>query len=116
MSLRACGRPRTVNRTWTRRRSGVVPQARDVTFALETIQRERHRGRRDPHVPREVVHGRRIDFVEVIEDAGLMAAEQPAGRRIAHVSRVAGEVDARIERQHLLALPPGRQSPASICR
>lgn len=79
----------------------VVPQTRDVTFALETIERQRHRCRHHPHVPREVVHSRRIEFVQVIEDARLVAAEQATGDRIANVSGVAGEVDAGVERQDL---------------
>ena len=57
--------------------------------------------RRHSHVARKIVDRRRIDLVEVVEDAGLMAAEQPVRARIANMPRVTGEIDARIERHHL---------------
>ena len=55
------------------------------------------------------IDGRRLDLVEMVEDAGLMPAEQALALRIADVAGVAGEVDARIERhdRRVMASPTG---------
>ena len=52
------------------------------------------------HVAGEVHHRGRLDLVQMVEDARLMPAEQPAGLRIADVAGVAGEVDAGIQGHH----------------
>ena len=71
-----------------------------VALALEPIERQRHRSWGHPHVAREGHHCRRFDFIEMVEDACLVAAEETARGRVSHVPRVAGEVDARIQRHH----------------
>ncbi len=50
---------------------------------------------------REVVHRRRIDLVEVIQNAGLVAAEEAVRFRVANVPRVTREIDARVERHEV---------------
>ena len=42
-----------------------------------------------------------IDLVEMVEDARLVRADVLAGLRVAHVPRVAGEVDPRVGVEHL---------------
>jgi len=74
-----------------------VAEPHDVSFALQPIDRERHRRRGDPHVPREIHDRRRVELVEMIKDARLVAAQQALGLRVADVARVAGEIDARIQ-------------------
>ena len=73
-----------------------IALAADVSLPLQPIDRERHRRQRDAHVLGEGRGGDRIDLVEVIENAGLVRAEEGAARGIAHVARVAGEEDARV--------------------
>ena len=77
-----------------------ILQADDVALALETIDRNRHRRGGHAHVRGEVHHRRRLDFIEMVEDAGLVAAEQALRVRIADVPRVTRKVDAWIERHH----------------
>ena len=60
---------------------GSVAHAHDVALALESIDRQRHRPGRDAHMAREAVQRDRVDLVEVIEDARLVAAEQMAALR-----------------------------------
>jgi hypothetical protein len=52
-------------------------------------------------VAREIVDGRRIDFIEVIEDARLVSAQKPSCLGIADVPGVTGEIDLRVERENL---------------
>lgn len=78
-----------------------VAGADDVALAFQSIDRQRHRCRRHSHVPRKIVHGRGIEFIEMVEDARLVTAEKPLRLGIADVPRVTGEIDLRIEREHL---------------
>src|SRR5204863_4953323 len=78
-----------------------ISSAGDVTLPFESIDPERHRCGRDTHMAGEVVDGGRIDLVEMVEDARLMAAYQPLRIGITDVPRMAGEVDLRIQRQDL---------------
>jgi hypothetical protein len=77
-----------------------VAQPDDVALALEAIDGQRHRRGRDAEMRGEICDGGRLELVEMIEDAGLVAAEQALRLRIAYVACVTGEVDARIKRHH----------------
>ena len=75
-----------------------------VSLPLQPIDRERHRRRRHPHVAREIVERHRIGFIEMVEDARLMAAEQPLSLGIPDVAGMAGEINSRVEREDLACL------------
>jgi hypothetical protein len=63
-----------------------VLQADDVALALQAIDGERHGRGGDPHVLGEVHDVGRVDLVEVIEDAGLVPAEESLALRIPDVA------------------------------
>ncbi len=79
-----------------------VARTGDVSFPFEPIQSERHRRRRDTHMPRQLVHCGRIDFIEVVEDARLVTAEKPSRFLVQYVTGMAGEIDSRVKEQQLL--------------
>jgi hypothetical protein len=49
---------------------------------------------------RKFVHLRRRQFIEVIEDAGLVRGKRPLRLLISHMPHMAGEVDLRVTAQH----------------
>jgi hypothetical protein len=49
-------------------------------------------------VRREIGERGRLELVQMIENAGLMATEEALGLRIADMAGVAGELDARVQR------------------
>ena len=73
--------------------NGGVALPDHVALLLQPIDRERHRPRRDPHVACEVVERHRVDFIEVVEDARLVAAEEPLSLRVPNVAGVAGDAE-----------------------
>ena len=49
----------------------------------------------------EIVEAGRLDFIQMIQNAGLVGADGAAGARIADVAGMAGKEDARVELHHL---------------
>jgi hypothetical protein len=52
-------------------------------------------------MPRQLQQGYRLALVQVIQDAGLVRAQNPARPGIADMPRVAGKEDPRIQLQQL---------------
>src|ERR1700683_1899898 len=72
-------------------RVATVARAQDVPLTNKPLDGDRHRRRRHAHVTSEVHEWKCLLFVEVVQNARLMGAQDSARRRIAHVTRVAGE-------------------------
>lgn len=73
-----------------------------ITPTHEAIDRNRHRGHCDAHVFGEFHQARRLCVVEMVQDAGLMRADDPSGLGIMNVSRMASEENLRVELHDLL--------------
>ena len=65
----------------------------DVAAALKAVGGEGDGGCGDTHVAGEVEHGCAFDVVEVVEDAGLVSADDVLRFFVAHVATMTGEVD-----------------------
>src|ERR1017187_8146617 len=64
--------------------------AEDVAGALQAVDGERHGGRGDAHVAGEIEERGGLDVVEMVEDAGLVAAKDLLSFWVADVPLVAG--------------------------
>jgi len=73
-----------------------IEHARDVTLLHELADGDRHRGRRDAEMVREVAEHHRPLGVEVVHDADLACADADAAFGIADVASVAGKVNAGV--------------------
>jgi hypothetical protein len=77
-----------------------VEHARHVSLLYELTNGDRHRGRRDAHVIREIAEHHRTFGIEVVHDADVARAHVHAALRVANVSPVTREVDARVVAKH----------------
>jgi hypothetical protein len=77
-----------------------IEHARDVALLHELADGDRHRGRRDAEVVREVAEHHRPLGVEVVHDADLSGADANAAFWIADVASVTGEVNAWVVAKH----------------
>jgi len=77
-----------------------IEHARDIALLHELADGDRHRGRRNAEMVREVAEHHRPLGVEVVHDADLSRADANAAFGIADVASVTGEVNAWVVAEH----------------
>ncbi len=75
-----------------------VAFSNDIAVARQPVDHQRHGGRGHTHVRGQRQQSGRLDFIQMIENASLVRAEDSIALRIGDVARVTRKVDAWVER------------------